>query len=337
MQIVAAFAAGADRGEPQFSVDVRRPHWTAARNWAAPDRRNGQKSPPSIRIAIVIPPAFTLTRRKPALATTGAASRQEFAATRIRAPLILTLQVTSCNCTHLAWICRSSAFVIDRALTVVQTVALAQEDNKPPKGFVALFNGRDFEDWTCGLTKSPSELAAMSPEERAKMKDALHEHWHVDNGELVSDGKDPYLATTQRLRRFRDVGRLEDRQGRRQRHLSARRAASANLGPGRSKAKKHGADKGSGGSVEQQDARAISARSGRQTDRRVEPDVYSHGRAVRHREAQRQESRRQCDYGELLRSQGSDSCAGPDLSANARLGNAIPQCVCPRNSGRRSQ
>jgi hypothetical protein len=74
--------------------------------------------------------------------------------------------------------------------------AIAQEDNKPPKGFVALFNGRDFDDWTYGKTLSPQKLAALSAQEKESLTKALKKHWHVDKGELVSDGKEPYLATT---------------------------------------------------------------------------------------------------------------------------------------------
>ena len=35
----------------------------------------------------------------------------------------------------------------------------------------------------------------MPADERAKMEGALRAHWRVENGELVSDGKEPYLAT----------------------------------------------------------------------------------------------------------------------------------------------
>ena len=86
---------------------------------------------------------------------------------------------------------------------IISTTAsrsLAQENNSPPKGFTAIFNGNDFKDWTGGLTKDPREIAAMPAAERAawdkKMNDGIQQHWHVENGELVSDGKDPFLATT---------------------------------------------------------------------------------------------------------------------------------------------
>ena len=40
--------------------------------------------------------------------------------------------------------------------------------------------------------KSPPSPADERAEWDAKMKKDINEHWHVDNGELVSDGKDPY-------------------------------------------------------------------------------------------------------------------------------------------------
>jgi hypothetical protein len=83
---------------------------------------------------------------------------------------------------------------------LVTAHAYAQEDNQAPRGFTALFNGRDFEDWTGGATRDPREIAAMSETDRAAhhatMKQQLKEHWRVEDGVLVSDGNVPYLATT---------------------------------------------------------------------------------------------------------------------------------------------
>lgn len=85
--------------------------------------------------------------------------------------------------------------------------ARAQEDNKPPKGFTALFNGKDFDDWTGGSTVDPKKIAALEGAEKAehekKMQEGIKQHWKVENGELVSDGHEPYLATT------RDFGDFE--------------------------------------------------------------------------------------------------------------------------------
>src|SRR5687768_1160099 len=89
---------------------------------------------------------------------------------------------------------------------VISTLVQAQENNEPPAGFTALFNGQDFEDWTGGATRDPREIKAMSAEERAKhdatMKRRLKRHWKVEDGVLVSDGKEPYLATTKEFGDF---------------------------------------------------------------------------------------------------------------------------------------
>ncbi len=83
-------------------------------------------------------------------------------------------------------------------LALAHTPASAQENNKPPKGFTALFNGHDIKDWV-GAYEDPRKVAAMKPDERAvrdaKMKKGVEEHWRVENGELISDGKDPFLST----------------------------------------------------------------------------------------------------------------------------------------------
>jgi len=84
--------------------------------------------------------------------------------------------------------------------------ARAQENNKPPKGFTALFNGSDFKDWTGGATRDPREVAALPAAERekhdAEMKQGIEQHWKVEDGELVSDGQQPYLATPRDYRDF---------------------------------------------------------------------------------------------------------------------------------------
>jgi hypothetical protein len=76
----------------------------------------------------------------------------------------------------------------------------SQENNQPPAGFVALFNGRDINEWTGASTRDPREIAALSQSERksfsARMKSEIAHHWRIENGVLVSDGREPYLATT---------------------------------------------------------------------------------------------------------------------------------------------
>jgi hypothetical protein len=74
--------------------------------------------------------------------------------------------------------------------------------NKPPKGFTALFDGKDLKGWRGRQPNyNPVEEAKLAPEERAKKQAEWNaerdKHWKVDTakGEIVSDGQSPHLAT----------------------------------------------------------------------------------------------------------------------------------------------
>ncbi len=78
-------------------------------------------------------------------------------------------------------------------------VGLAKaEDNVAPEGFTALFNGRDLSGWK-GLVANPAERARMSPTQLATAQvaanKAMRDHWKVENGTLVFDGKGRNLCT----------------------------------------------------------------------------------------------------------------------------------------------
>lgn len=89
------------------------------------------------------------------------------------------------------------------ALTVVILLfglsTLAQAQNKPPEGYTALFNGKDFTGWHGMGHFDPRKLKEMSDEERAKKRAAdledLKQHWTVAEGAIVNDGKGVYLTT----------------------------------------------------------------------------------------------------------------------------------------------
>lgn len=72
-------------------------------------------------------------------------------------------------------------------------------DNEAPQGFTALFNGKDLTGWYGLDTFSLSKLKAMTDEERKKKLDGdlatMKEHWKVDKGELVNDGKGAYMTS----------------------------------------------------------------------------------------------------------------------------------------------
>ncbi len=100
-----------------------------------------------------------------------------------------------------------------RWLSVLILPALAvgafAQNNMPPPGFTALFNGRDLNGWYGWGTKDPTELVRMTPEARAEYKkksveggiegkastDHIQAHWKVVDGEIVNDGRGLYLTS----------------------------------------------------------------------------------------------------------------------------------------------
>jgi hypothetical protein len=90
-------------------------------------------------------------------------------------------------------------------LTAVGSAARAEELNKPPAGFQALFNGKDLTNWQ-GLIELPKR-EKLSPEERkaqqAKADEDAKAHWMAKDGILVFDGKGQSLQTV------KDYGNFE--------------------------------------------------------------------------------------------------------------------------------
>jgi hypothetical protein len=87
-----------------------------------------------------------------------------------------------------------------------QAVADHHETNHPPKGFTAIFNGKDLAGWFGHGTEDPRKLWAMSADElsahQAKTLEDVNQHWSVENGELVNDGHGLYLTTKKDYRDF---------------------------------------------------------------------------------------------------------------------------------------
>lgn len=92
------------------------------------------------------------------------------------------------------------------ACPLVCCPASGQEQNSPPPGFKALFNGQDLAGWHGLGHFDPRQLAAMSEDERNKKHAAdmedVRKHWRVENGELVNDGRGVYLTTDAEVRDF---------------------------------------------------------------------------------------------------------------------------------------
>ena len=92
------------------------------------------------------------------------------------------------------------------ALGVWCSATAAEEKlNTPPEGFTALFNGVDLTGWK-GLVGNPKSRAEMKPEDlaaaQAKADQKMRDHWKVENGIIVFDGKGDSLCTAKDYANF---------------------------------------------------------------------------------------------------------------------------------------
>src|SRR3954471_21764331 len=86
---------------------------------------------------------------------------------------------------------------------LIGSLAFAQDKlNQPPKGFTALFNGKDLAGWRGRQPNyDPAAEAALTkadpPAKHQEWNAQRDQHWKVDTakGEIVSDGQSPHLAT----------------------------------------------------------------------------------------------------------------------------------------------
>jgi hypothetical protein len=105
---------------------------------------------------------------------------------------------------------RRFLFSLLASLPLIASNAQAQDragpaDNKPPAGFMALFNGVDLTGWQ-GMVPI-NKRAALSPDQRAAAQEEANSkilpHWTVKDGILVYDGKGNSLQTV------KDYGNFE--------------------------------------------------------------------------------------------------------------------------------
>src|SRR5438034_8284409 len=69
-------------------------------------------------------------------------------------------------------------------------------DNKPPEGFTALFNGKDLEGWKGVVPINQRKGTNEEMEKRQKAADAkVLPHWKVIDGILTYDGKGDSLQS----------------------------------------------------------------------------------------------------------------------------------------------
>lgn len=97
-------------------------------------------------------------------------------------------------------------------MTVIMTISALnfaeagdQKQNVPPKGYKALFNGKDLTGWK-GLVGNPKTRAKMTPEKLAEAQKAadksMRDHWKVVDGVIVFDGKGQSLCTAKDYKDF---------------------------------------------------------------------------------------------------------------------------------------
>lgn len=74
-----------------------------------------------------------------------------------------------------------------------------KNDNTPPEGFVALFNGKDLKGWKGLAHKNALERRALTgealKEAQAAADENMREHWSVADGAITYDGKGMSLCT----------------------------------------------------------------------------------------------------------------------------------------------
>ncbi len=82
------------------------------------------------------------------------------------------------------------------ALLAVSISAARAADPEPPKGFRAIFNGKDLSGWYGWDPHKTAKLEGEKLAENLKTQRAdFANHWTVENGELVNSGTGPYATT----------------------------------------------------------------------------------------------------------------------------------------------
>jgi 3-keto-disaccharide hydrolase len=136
-------------------------------------------------------------------------------------------------------------------LALVPTADGLAQHNVPPQGFVALFNGSNLDGWWGATTENPRGFMALPPKELAAKKSAsledIGQHWRVEKGELVNDGKGLYLTTDKFYGDFELLASYKMAAGA-DSGIYLRGTPQVSIWDATDESKfKHGADQGSGG------------------------------------------------------------------------------------------
>lgn len=100
---------------------------------------------------------------------------------------------------------KNSALTIVLALfatiTLAHAAGAADSGAKPPKGFIALFNGKNLDGWWGLGTENYKKYRDLSPDALKARQEAsradIQKHWRAENNELVNDGHGLYLTTNE--------------------------------------------------------------------------------------------------------------------------------------------
>lgn len=80
------------------------------------------------------------------------------------------------------------------------------QGQEAPQGFTPLFNGKDLTGWYAIETQDPREFNALPEAKQSEMlataKANTAKWWRVENGQLINDGKGPFLTTEKSFRDF---------------------------------------------------------------------------------------------------------------------------------------
>ena len=81
-------------------------------------------------------------------------------------------------------------------LTTFLLATLHAAEPVPPKGFRAIFNGRDLTGWHGWNPHSSARLQGEKKDANLKQqREDFPKHWTIENGELVNNGTGPYATT----------------------------------------------------------------------------------------------------------------------------------------------
>lgn len=121
----------------------------------------------------------------------------------------------------------------------------------PDERYTALFNGRDLQGWRGLGHFNPYKIAGMNEQQKSEKQAAdnenMRQHWRVENGEIVNDGKGVFLTTENNYRDFDLLVDWRMVQANTDSGIYLRGLPQVQIwDPSNAKEVKNGADKGSG-------------------------------------------------------------------------------------------